>query len=158
MPLWLMVSIRTKSTLKSTHVYSPHPVLAAATCPLHAQFVEPPADDVDSDDDAAAATNGSSKYLHELPQLHEAPAASLDINTTRQVSTALQQLLYSTVAYSALHRACWELAHAVTTEVVMFSSQAARQRQLLKLTGTCRRSDNSTRCFLCGHLWLSPAL
>jgi hypothetical protein len=50
------------------------------------QFIPRPADD-DSEDEAAAADDGvcNSKYLHELPQLHEAPAASLDINTTRQV-------------------------------------------------------------------------
>jgi hypothetical protein len=65
-----------------------HALLLCCCC---LQFVPRPTDD-DSDDDAAAADDDNSKYLHELPQLHEAPAASLDINTTRQVrSTPLQR-------------------------------------------------------------------
>ncbi|KAF6265931.1 hypothetical protein COO60DRAFT_1697591 [Scenedesmus sp. NREL 46B-D3] len=60
------------------------PIPGATSADL--QFVAPSADDVDSDEDAAAAAaaDDNSRYLHELPQLHEAPAASLDINTTRQ--------------------------------------------------------------------------
>jgi hypothetical protein len=64
--------------------------LAAAVRLLFVQFVQPSADDDDSDDDASAEDN-SSKYLHELPELHQASAASLDINTTRQVNRTLQQ-------------------------------------------------------------------
>uniref|UniRef100_A0A383WJE8 Uncharacterized protein n=1 Tax=Tetradesmus obliquus TaxID=3088 RepID=A0A383WJE8_TETOB len=59
------------------------PIPGASSADL--QFVPPSADDDDSDDDAAAAAaDDTSRFLHRLPELHEAPAASLDINTTRQ--------------------------------------------------------------------------